>query len=207
MEFKEYLRVIKKYRKVFFGVWGSILFLALFTVAVQPIVYEGEMTAMIVRENKSSEVKVFEEYDYYYQLEADKKFAEILVQFLDDKAVLNRSFKVKVDGHKTAILKKEVDWVSSKIKGEVLGAGYIKIWISSHEEELIKQISNGLTEQLNSKISKMEVDEKSLLSLEVEPVIVVQKGKLYLPVGLGAFFGGLLMAIFVVLGVHYWKED
>ena len=72
---------------------------------------------------------------------------------------------------------------------------------------MIKQISNGLTEQLNSKISKMEVDEKSLLSLEVEPVIVVQKGKLYLPVGLGAFFGGLLMAIFVVLGVHYWKED
>jgi len=68
MELKEYLQIIKQYRKVFFATWGVILFLSLFTVFVQPVIYEGEMTVLIIRGGGGVETAVSEEYDYHYQL-------------------------------------------------------------------------------------------------------------------------------------------
>lgn len=212
MEFKEYLQVIKKYKKIFLAVWGVIFFLPLFTIFVQPVVYEGEKTVLITRENKNGEMNVSEKYDYYYQLEADKKLAGILVKFLDDKALLNKIFS---DGRlgddrssqKIAISEGEKEWIISRLEGEILEGGYVKIKINSHSKSLIKQISNRLTQQVTNKISKVGTDKSRPIGLEGEPVVITQKGKLYLPIGLGTFFGGLLIAILLVLGMHYWKEE
>jgi hypothetical protein len=212
MELKEYLQIVKKYQKAFFVAWGGILFLSLFTISVQPVIHEGEKTVLIVRGAEDAETIVSEEYDYHYQLEADERLAEILVQFLEDKSLLSRSFNNsntdgKSDLKRIAISKEEEKWIISKVKGEALGGGYVKITISSHSEELIGQVSNRLVRQLENKISKIGTDKDRLLRLESEPVYISQKNKLYLPVGLGAFFGGLLVAIFVVLGIHYWREE
>lgn len=211
MELKEYLQIIKKYKKTFFAVWSIILFFPLFTVFVQPVIHEGEKTILIVRDGEDVETAVSEEYDYHYQLEADEKLAGILVQFLEDNSLLDRSFDnsgvgVESGAKRMAISKEEKKWIISKIQGDVLGGGYVKIRICSHSEELVGQFANRLVGQLEDKISKIGIDRGRSLRLEAEPVYIFQKNKLYLPVGLGAFFGGLLIAIFVVLGVHYWKE-
>lgn len=212
MELKEYLQIIKQYRKVFFATWGVILFLSLFTVFVQPVIYEGEMTVLIIRGGGGVETAVSEEYDYHYQLEADGKLAEILVRFLEDKSLLNRSLDSEVVGtkggaKKIAISEQEKKWIISNVRGEALGGGYVKIIIRSHSEELIGQVGYRLSRELEDKISKIGIDKNRSVELEVEPAVVMQKNKLYLPVSLGAFFGGLLIAIFVVLGIHYWKEE
>ncbi len=212
MEFKEYLQVIKKYRKIFLATWGIILFLPLFTVFVQPVTYEGQKTLLVTRKNESGEMNVSEKYDYYYQLESDKKLAGILVKFLEDKALLNKilnNSELDTNGRprRIAISKEEKKWIISKLKGEILEGGYVKIKINSHSKDLIGQISSRLTQQFADKISKVGTDKNRLIKLEGEPVVIVRKEKPYLPVGLGVFFGGLLVAILLVLGIHYWEEE
>ena len=212
MEIKEYLQVIKNHRKIFLVTWGIILFLPLFTIFVQPISYEGEKTVLVTRGNESGEINVSEKYDYYYQLESDKKIAGILVRLLDDKALLNKIFdnnESDINGslRKIAISKEEKKCIISNLEGEVLESGYVKIKISSHSKNLIKQVNSRLTKQLADKISKVGTDKNRLIELEDEPVVITQKGKPYLSVGLGVFFGGLLIAILVVLGMHYWEEE
>ena len=212
MELKEYLQIIKKYKKTFFATWCVILFLSLFTIFVQPVVYEGEMTVLVIRDGGDAEMTVSKEYDYHYQLEADGKLAEILVRLLEDKSLLNRSLDSEFIGteggaKKIAISEQEKKWIISNVRGEALGGGYAKIIILSHSEELVGQVGYRLSRELEDKISKIGIDKNRSVGLEVEPVVVIEKSKIYLPVGLGAFFGGLLIAIFVVLGIHYWKED
>jgi capsular polysaccharide biosynthesis protein len=212
MEIKEYLQVIKKYRKIFLATWGVIFFLPLFTIFVQSISYEGEKTVFVTRRNESGDMNVSEKYDYFYQLESDKKLAGIIVKSLDDKALLNKIFKDNElndneNPKKIAISKEEKKWIISRLEGEILESGYIKIKINSHSQDLIKQVSNRLNKQLADKISKIGADKNRLIGLECEPVVITQKGKPYLPIGLGVFFGGLLVAVLLVLGVHYWEEE
>lgn len=210
MELKEYLQIIKKYRDTFFTVWGVILFLALFTVFVQPVIYEGEKTMFVVRTNKDAEVAVSREYDYYYQMEVDGKLGNMLIGLLKDKYLLERSFhtsgEVENKIKNITVPKNEKAWIISNLKGEVLESGYIKIKISSHNRDIIEQMGNQLARQFKIKISKIGTDKKRLIELEVEPVIIIQKDKPYLLVGIGAFFSGLLAAIFTTLGIYYWKD-
>ncbi len=212
MELKEYLKIIKKHKKVFFTTWGVILFLAWFIVFVRPIIYTGEVTAFTIRNSQDVEEIVSKEYDYHYRLEADGKLAEILVQYLNDKFLLKESLDIKgyemSEGLNLKVISRgEKDWIMAHITGEVLSSGYIKVYINSHEENLIEPISNRLFEQLESRMLKIGNDKNKKIGLEISPVIISQKEKMYIPVELGAFFGGLLVAIFTVLGVHYWREE
>jgi len=212
MELKEYLQIIKRYKKTFLIIWGMILFFSLFTIFVQPIIYEGETTVLVTRNNKNGEINISEKYDYYYQLESDRRIAGMLVQFLADKALLNKIF----DGNdlngknaiqKIVIPKAEKKWMINELKGAVLDGGYIKIIIYGHNKDLIRKVNDRLVGQLENKILKVVTNKNNSVKLEAESVVITEKRKLYLPVALGAFFGGLLVAIFVVLGMHYWKEE
>jgi hypothetical protein len=212
MELKAYLQIIKKHRNVFIAVWSVILFLSLFTVLVQPVSYEGETTILIVRNNNDHAVAVSKEYDYYYQLEADNKLAGMLVGFLKDKSLLNKSFnenRPDRENEKKAITisNEEKKWIIANLRGEVLKGGYVKVKINSHKKVIVEQVSRQLIQELRKKISKIGTDKNRLLKLETEPVMIAKKSKMYLPVGIGAFFGGLLIAFFTVLSIHYWKEE
>jgi len=212
MEFREYLKIIKKYKKIFFFTWGIILLLPLFTLFVQPAVYEGEQTILILRDNANNETKSSKDYDYYYRLESDKELAKTLENFLEDKALLKNVFMGNAQILKGKIItisipKEEQKWISSHLRGEVLSSGYIKITILSHSKRTVKYVSKQLTRQLKNKISKIGTDQNRRIKLDVEPIIVERKSKIYLPVTLGTFFGGLLVSIFTVLSIHYLKEE
>ncbi len=206
MEFQEYLKIIKKYKRIFFTIWFSILFLGMFTVIVQPVVYEGILSMMVVRDNNENVKVNLDKYDYYYQLESNEKISKMLVQVLKDEALLVKVFDGEIMGKKMKISREERQWVNARFKGKSFASGYTKIYISSHQQNLIKDISERLAEQLNTKIEKIGVNDNYSLRLEIEPVIIREKNKCYLPVGLGTFFGGFLVAIFGVLTKYYWKK-
>jgi hypothetical protein len=205
MELREYLLIIKKYKKVFFGVWGSILFLALCAAMAQPTVYEGEITGLIIREGGVNGAEVSNEYDYRYQLEANDKIANILIGLLKDKALIERSFSSEIKGQKIPVALQEKKWISSRISGEEFGPGYISIKIKSHNKNLIKPFGERFIQQLKKKATIIGSDQNRLVNLQVEPIIISQKSKFYIPIGAGAFFAGLLVAIFVILSIYYWN--
>lgn len=212
MELKEYLQIIKSHKKIFLVTWGIIFGAALFVVFVQPIVYEGEQTALLIRGDGNKEESSLEKYDYFYRLESDKKMAEVMIKFLEDKYLLQSSFdrnifSEKEDVKKIAISESEKKWMITHINGSVLSSGYFKIVISGHNQELTRQVGGRVFQQLQSKMSKIGNNKNRLIKLDISPMVVTQKNRGYLPVGLGAFFGGLLIAIFMVLGLYYWQEE
>ena len=206
MELKDYLQIIKKYPKIFWGIWGSIIFLGLFAVAVQPIVYQGETTVMILREHPQKKLKVSDKYDYYYQLEANKDISTIVKNIFKDKAVLLRSLRSEEENNLQRDMSPEESWIISKLRTEDLGAGYVKLIIKTHQPEEIKKLGEGLHKELSYKISLLGGDSDRALKIKMEPVIISVSKKPYLPVGLAVFFGGLLVAVIGVLGVEYFRE-
>ena len=222
MEFKEYLQIIKKYQTIFWFSWLIIIFLGLFTVAVQPDVYRGEMTLLLTRdnnkENKTNDntasrkkyySKSFQQnensYDYYYQLEADKSIAKVLTQSLKDKSLMKSVLLITNKSNKKLL--PEDRWIMSKIKGEVLGAGYIKIIIKSHQRKKVEDISVELNKKLSKQVQQIGNKDEQKIKIISRPIEIELQKKPYLPVGLAVFFGGLLTAIFVVLGKYYWNDE
>jgi capsular polysaccharide biosynthesis protein len=223
MELKEYLLIIKKYQNIFWFVWLTICFLGLFTLAVQPTTYRGEMTLLVGRETKGdsrNKTVVTEkagrefltennqagsgDFDYYYRLEANKSIAKILVASLKDRAFLR---EVALTSEKKKKLSAEERWMLRKIKGEVLGAGYVKITIKAHRKEKIKRLADTLTDKLSKKIASVGASDETKIILISEPPLVELSPKPYKPVSLAVFFGGLLLAIFIVLFKYYWDEE
>ncbi len=206
MELKDYLQIIKKYPKIFWGIWGSIVFLGLFAVAVQPVIYQGETTVMILREHPQKNLKVSDKYDYYYQLEANKDISTIVKNIFKDKAVLLRSLRPKGENNLQRGMSPEETWIISKLRTEDLGAGYVKLIIKAHQPKEIERLTQGLRRELDYKISLLGGDKDRILKIKMEPVIITALSKLYLPVGLAVFFGGLLVAVIGVLAVEYFRE-
>ena len=211
MELREYLQIINKYRNTFFITWGLILFLTLFTIFVQPTIYEGEQILSIMRTNVTGEITVSKEYDYYYQLESNRQLAGILIAALKDKYLLNTIFSsCNIDEKKSqciAITQKEKKWIISHLQGEIFDGGYVKIKIRSHNKKIIVQFSEKFTQQMKDRVGEIGKDKNRLISLNIAPIIISQQGKPYFLVTIITFFSGLLVSIFVVLGIYYFKES
>jgi capsular polysaccharide biosynthesis protein len=222
MEFKEYLQIIRKYQTIFWFSWLVIIFLGLFTVAVQPDIYQGEMTLLLSRENNNENKAVKDtqikkryyskniqqdknNYDYYYQLEADKSIAKILVQSLKDKSLMKDVLLTTTQDNKKLLA--EDYWLLSKIKGKTLGAGYVKIIIKSHQRKKIKNVSLALNKKLNKQVQQIGNKDGQKIKIISSPVNIEIEKKPYLPVGLAVFFGGLLTTIFIVFGKYYWDDE
>ncbi len=206
MELKDYLQIIKKYPKIFWGIWGSIVFLGLFTMAVQPAVYQGETTAMVLREHPQKELKVTDRYDYYYQLEANRNISTIVKSIFKDKAVLLRSLRPKGEGNLQRSISSEEGWIISRLRTEDLGAGYVKLIVKTHQPKGIEKFFGALEGELNNKVALLGGDSNRILKIKMEPAIITPVDKMYLTVGLASFFGGLLVAVISVLGVEYFGE-
>ena len=74
MEFKEFLRVLKSQSKTFWGLWLGIVFLSLIALSLVPIKNEVVLSLDISRTAGSTEIQEYQ-YDQFYHLEADEKFA------------------------------------------------------------------------------------------------------------------------------------
>ena len=214
MEFKEYLQIIKKNQTFFLFIWLSIVFLGLFTIFVQRDIYQGEMTVLVGRdnnldglENLPASESIFRregDYDYYYQLEANKNISAILVKFLQDKALM-KNVLLRVNGNSQ--LSPEDYWISSKINGKILGAGYIKVIIKSHQPKKIENIAKELGEKMRHQVELIGNKKQAKINLVIMPTEVELQKKPYLLVFLVVFFGGLLVAIFSVLFKYYWEDE
>jgi len=222
MEFKEYLQIIRKYQVIFWFSWLVIIFLGLFTVAVQPDIYQGEITLLLSREDNdknrtTDDIQIRKKYyskniqrdknnyDYYYQLEANKGIAKILVQSLKDKSLM-KGVLLTTDRENEKLLPEDY-WLLSKIKGEILGSGYVKIIIKSHQRKKIKDVFLVLNKKLNKQVQQINNGDEQKIKIIFSPVNIEIEKKPYLPVGLAIFFGGLLMAVFIVLGKYYWDDQ
>ncbi len=204
MELKELLEIIKKRQIIFWLVWFGVLILAISFLVVQPKIYRGEFTVLLSRLQKSEnnhENQKKLDYDYYYQLEANQKMSKILLGVLKDRPFLDEMLKRE----RIKINFTEADWMIKKVKGEILGPGYLKIEILSHQEKNQKKIYHLLKVALEERIKQVATENDKIVVPNFSPLKTGVKVKPYLLVGIFSFSGGLLVAVLVILFI-YWRE-
>jgi capsular polysaccharide biosynthesis protein len=202
MEFREILKIIIERKVLFVIVLLSTVFLVIGWLLFQPKKYQASLSVDITRE-KVDETADYQ-YDQYYRLLADEKFADTVVQWTSDPQLVKEIFD------KAGIKKdvKDLNQFSHLLKGERLSANFVRIRFDVGEKEEAEKLANSIEEIFTGKTVRLNESAKDMnwFKLNFSPAIIVE----YRPSFLGFFsagiVGGVLLGIFACLFHHYWKD-
>ena len=207
MELKEYVKIVKRYKMLFFGVWIIFAGFVMVWFFSRPQSFEAVMSIDIARHSGQESSQSSGEYDFdqYYRLEADESFAETLVQWLKDPGVVNFVFsdsKIQASGE-------SLSSYSKFFKAERLASNYIQVKYATNSTAEAAAIFNSAKEIIAAKTDALNADSKDsnwFKAIFSGPVVAQKKLQL-LPVLVGALVGGFLLSIFSVLTRYYWKDE
>ncbi len=203
--------------------WLTIIVLGIFTLCVQPDVYRSELTVNIIRTARHENVqkgRQFQihfkgdvrdknqenQYDYYYQLEADKSLSAILAKTVKDKALLRNVVLKASSKDKNYILTAEDNWIISHPKSEILAPGYIKFVFKSHQRNKLNMINEVLPKILNNKLETIASTGNNSLKIVAGSNILEKNKKPYFLVLIGVLVGGLLVSWLTILVKFYFQN-
>lgn len=207
MELKEYVKIIKQHRVLFGGIWVFVAVIAFIWVFSQPESFDATMSIDIARQGAQSGTEIAGEYDYdqFYRLEADDRFANTVVQWLKDPGVVNSIYsdsKLKVPSESLRSL-------SGAFRAEKLAPNYIRIRYNAttpgNAGAIFRATEKIITERSDS-LNADSQDQNWFKVIFSGPIIAKKKLPL-LPVAVGVVAGGFLVSIFGVMARHYWKEE
>jgi len=234
MELFDYINIIKKNFFIFWGIIFSMVFLALFTVYVQPDIYQSEYTLLISRQNTNHDFLEEEE-----EIKEKKKPANITKYVKEtDKDTQNNIkenvtdaydyfYRLEANGRVVQILNKtlrdksflffalnynekqispEEQWILKKIKGEILGPGYFRVIIKAHSPEKAQKTAEKTRPALENHLNKLVYNDDLKFKIFFYPLVTEKQNKAYFLVGMGATFSGLLIALLTILLVEYFND-
>lgn len=201
MELKEYIRIIKQNKALFLGAWLAVILVCLSWWKTRPVSYDVAMSIEVARQGTQSGEAY--QYDQYYRLEADSKFAETVVQWLKDPAIANAVLQQsEVDSAKS--LKK----LAKTFRAEKLSSTYLQVRFSVNNPASGEKVSKALTEILKGKVTELNNNNanSTWFSLVFGKPIIAQAKISGWVVGLVAIIGGFGLAVLATLIRHYWKD-
>lgn len=201
MELKEYFKILKNNAKIF---WGVVILVVAGSYAyfqLRPVSYLTSLTLNISRQGKqeTSEYK----YDDFYRLQADEKFAETIVQWLQSpRTVTDIYAKAGIDTRQLTLRQ-----LSKSLKAEKLSSQLVAVKFSAANENAAQKISHSLVTVISENtenLNKKQNENTWFVIMAHNPIIVQNTFDL-----LGVFVISLAVGIFVsfwfVLFWHYIK--
>lgn len=202
MELKEYVKIIKKFSWTFLLVWVLVIILSLVWYKTRPATYDVSMSLEITRQ--ASEQTADYQYDQYYRLQADEKFADTIVQWLKDPAVVNEILAKAEINFSSQTLKS----LSKAFRAEKLSSNYIQLRMSTAQSSDSSKITKATQDVISEKVSLLDSESQSKTWFKVmygKPIVALSKISLQV-VLIGSIVGGFILSLMVVLCSHYWKE-
>lgn len=203
MELKEYIRIIKQNKFIFFGVWAAVVVFAMSWFFARPVMFNISIPVEISRSGVEKTQDY--QYDYYYRLSADEKYAETVSQWLSDPSVVNEIFSEAgvVDPNQS------LRGLSKAFSAEKLSSNYIQIRfkVKSREDgakvtEALKKVLIGKNEQMDS-----QTESPNWFSLIFGSPVMVESKTNYSVIVLLSAMCGLILAIFAALVREYWRDE
>lgn len=196
MDLREFLNVFWKYRILFLGT-ALVFVMAGFAVQLlQPVRFATEITMNVAR----SGVRMTTEYAYddFYRLQADERFADTVVRWLESPRIVSDILHTAKRGGETISF--DADRLSSQV---------IRIRFVSRDEKTAEAVSRALFEVLNRETASLNRDRKEegwfMLLGETPSISDARFGMaraLLVSGCLGIFFGFL-----IVLLRWYWTRE
>jgi len=201
MELKEYLKIIKKDFKIFLAVISAVFVVVFSYFLFRPNIYDTSITMNITR--IGSQQSLDYQYDNFYRLQADEKFAETIVEWLKSPRIVADTFErsdVKEKGYS------QDDFFQS-LRGEKRSSQVIFISFSSPTENSAQKLSLSIKNLLSETTENLNKDQKedTWFGLVGEEPVVAKRRYNYPIIFLAALMGGVFLGFWIVMLRHYLR--
>jgi uncharacterized protein involved in exopolysaccharide biosynthesis len=195
MELRELIQIFQKQYKTFWLLAFIFILLGLAWQYLPPESFKTELSLNITRQGKQDTAEY--QYDDFYRLQADERFADTAVRWLGSAMVLENIKKdAQIDGN-------------LKIKSQRLSSQYINVTFVTNKLADSKKISDAITKELNrdtDELNQFQKQENWFTIIGGDPVVTKNE----LPISkllLLSLLAGLFFGFWGVLIKHYLKNN
>lgn len=184
------------------GVWLAIISLVAVWYVMRPVVFDVSLSLEVTRDSSTDTADY--QYDQFYRLEADDKFADTIVRWMKDPAVVHAVLsQANIPTEGTTL-----DNLSGTFSVEKLASNYIQVRFQVPDKKYGEKIHQGIEQVIKEKIEGLnrQPQSKNWFSLVYGKPIIAQAKISVVVVLMVALLGGSLSAVMGVLLVHYWRE-
>lgn len=202
MELKEYLKIIQKNLKLFLLTIIVVMAGAALYFSLRPISYSVSLTLNITREavQRSNEYQ----FDNYYRLQADEKFAETVVQWLKSpRMVMDIYADAGVDKRDLSLRR-----LSKSFKADKVSSQIVLVTLQVKDAEEAKIISGALVNSVGENTRALNKDQKeeTWFKIIADNPVIIKNTISHLALATASLFFGIFLAFWITILVHYFKS-
>ncbi|MFA6383484.1 MAG: hypothetical protein WCX17_03605 [Parcubacteria group bacterium] len=201
MELKEYLQIIKRNIATFAAVVVAVVLGSFAFFTLKPVTYSTSLALNITRSGAQQTPDY--KYDDFYRLQADEKFAETIVQWLQDpRTTANIYVAAGMDVGNFSLRQ-----LAKSIAPKKLSSQFVSVSFSARSIDSAKKISNAIVAAVSKNTGELNKNQNESTWFEVvaqDPVIAMDKISPLILL-LASLLIGIFLACWVVLIIHYLK--
>lgn len=202
MEFKEYFLIFKKYFKLFITITALFIVAGILFQLFRPLSYKAVLNLNITRTGKQETSDY--RYDNFYRLQADEKFADTVVRWLESPEITARVYN-----DSQIITAGLSHWkLSRTFKAQRLSSQAIKVSYSAKNADTAKNLAGSIIKIINSEteaLNKMQNEETWFVVIGDNPIIRENKWPWSIVILFSAL-AGMFAGFWGVLIKHYFEK-
>jgi len=201
MELKEYLKIIRENKSVFWFVVFLVVLAGLGFFFFRPVSYSTSLTLNITRQGSQNTPDY--KYDDFYRLQADEKFAETVVQWLKSPRTVTDIYSQAGINSKELTLKQ----LAKSLKPEKLSSQVVAVNFSAANPESAEKISKSISEIISRSTENLNKKQKENTWFEImahDSVVVKDASNPFVVLAVSLAIG-ILAAFWAVMIFHYIK--
>lgn len=199
MELKEYIKIIKNKKNLFFGTIFAIVIIALGYFFFLPVRYDASLTLNVTRTGSQDTADY--KYDDYYRLQADERFVDTIVEWIRSPRVASDIYaEAGIDSSAFSMGK-----FSGNITAEKRSSQIAAVSFSTVSVEAAQKISAGVVKIITKNTNELNANQKEntwFSVLSAAPVVVKYQPN-YGLIFLASLCLGIFLGFWVALVKHY----
>jgi len=201
MELKEYLKIFKENAKLFVFVIILIVAGSFIYFAVKPISYSASLALNITRSGVQQTVDY--RYDDFYRLQADEKFAETVVEWLQNpRTAVDVYAKAGINPDSLSLRQLSKSFASEKLSSQIVSVSF-----SAKDENSARKISDAISEIIssNTELLNKNQNENTWFEIVAQAPVIVRDNVGALIIFLASLAVGIFLGFWIVMIKHYLK--
>lgn len=196
MELREFVKIFVERKKLFFGVFFGFVVSALLFFRFQPEKYEAALLLNVARTGYAETADY--RYDQFYRLQADERFADTVVRWLEASSIRNEIH----------LLSDAPDAVVGTIRAKRLSSQVIDVRYHAEGTKELSGVDEAIVSALNHETGKLNESAKdpSWFSVVADRPVVSDARIPFWKTFAAGVAAGLFFAFWAALLSWYWKK-
>lgn len=201
MDIREYWEVLQKNARLFWAVVLGIWLLSLLWLVLQPVRYQGTLLLNVGR--NAAEKTAEYEYDSFYRLQADERFADTVVRWLANPRIVS---DILAAAGSSAELYSEKS-LTEQFQAKRLSSQMVEVRFTASTREAIARYSEAIKETTQKYTESLNATQTNWFRIVgSEPVIRDARTPAW-PFLVLSFLVALFISFWVVLIKHYLAPE